>query len=119
MALILAGFKDFLVPMVAWGIKIVCNKFEEMFTKIDNFFFTENGKTIFYHIFAQLHAHLHFIFFAIQMCKSCKLEATLPNQVKRKVLNLNLFDSFIHFLRINLSEQLIRLKLGGARGHFP
>ena len=36
MAPILAGFKGFLVPMVAWGIKIVCKKFEEMFTKIDN-----------------------------------------------------------------------------------
>ena len=35
MAPILAGFKGFLVPMVAWGIKIVCKKFEEILTKID------------------------------------------------------------------------------------
>ena len=58
-------------------------------------------------------------FFATQMCKSCKLEATIPNQVKRKVLNLILFDNFIIFLRLNLSDQLIRSKLGGARGYFP
>ena len=37
LAPILAGFKGFLVPMVAWGIKIVCKKFEEFLTKIDIF----------------------------------------------------------------------------------
>ena len=58
-------------------------------------------------------------FFAIQMCKSCKLEATIPNQVKRKVLNLILFDNLVNFSGINLSDQLIHSKLGGARGHFP
>ena len=55
MAPILAGFKGFLVQMVAWGLKIACKKFEEMFTKID-ICLQRNGKMIFYHIFAQLHA---------------------------------------------------------------
>ena len=33
MAPILAGFKGFLVPMVAWGLKIVWKKFHEKFTQ--------------------------------------------------------------------------------------
>ena len=41
--------------MVAWGLKIVCKKFEEMFTKID-IFLQKNGKIIFYHIFASVRA---------------------------------------------------------------
>ena len=28
-------FLGVLVPMMAWGMKIVCKKFEKMFTKID------------------------------------------------------------------------------------
>ena len=64
MAPILAGFKGFLVPMVAWGIKIVCKKFEEFLTKID-IFLQKMVKKIFYYIFAQftqLHALFQFIF---------------------------------------------------------
>jgi len=33
LAPILAGFKGFLVQMVAWGMKIVCKKFHEKFTQ--------------------------------------------------------------------------------------
>ena len=58
MAVFVVEFPGFLVPMVAWGIKIVCKKFEEILTKI--------GKINLYHIFAQLQAHIHFIF----VCKT-------------------------------------------------
>ena len=37
MAVFVVEFPGFLVPMVAWGIKIVCKKFEEFLTKIDIF----------------------------------------------------------------------------------
>ena len=35
LAVFVVEFLGFLVPMVAWGMKIVCKKFEKMFTKID------------------------------------------------------------------------------------
>ena len=37
LAVFVVEFPGFLVPMVAWGIKIVCKKFEEFLTKIDIF----------------------------------------------------------------------------------
>ena len=37
LAVFVVGFLGFLVPMVAWGIKIVCKKFDEFLTKIDIF----------------------------------------------------------------------------------
>ena len=37
LAVFVVEFPGFLVPMVAWGIKIVCKKFEEILTKIDIF----------------------------------------------------------------------------------
>ena len=41
--------------MVAWGIKIVCKKFEEFLTKID-IFLQKMVKIILYHIFACVRA---------------------------------------------------------------
>ena len=35
MAVFVVEFPGVLVPMVAWGMKVVCKKFEKMFTKID------------------------------------------------------------------------------------
>ena len=35
LAVFVVEFPGFLVQMVAWGLKIACKKFEEMFTKID------------------------------------------------------------------------------------
>ena len=61
MAVFVVEFPGFLVPMVAWGIKIVCKKFEEFLTKID-IFLQKNGKIIFHHIFPQLQALFQFIF---------------------------------------------------------
>ena len=37
MAVFVVEFLGVLVPMMAWGMKIVCKKFEEVLTKIDNF----------------------------------------------------------------------------------
>ena len=61
MAVFVVEFPGVLVPMVAWGIKIVCKKFEEFLTKID-IFLRKMVKIIFFHIFAQLHALFQFIF---------------------------------------------------------
>ena len=55
MAPILAGFKGFLVQMVAWGLKIVWKKFHEKFTQ-NKLFFSQNPKIIFYYIFACVRA---------------------------------------------------------------
>ena len=37
MAVFVVEFLGVLVPMMAWGMKIVCKKFEEILTKIDIF----------------------------------------------------------------------------------
>ena len=51
MAVFVVEFLGFFVQTVAWGLKKVPRKFEELFKKID-IFFTKNGKIIVYHIFA-------------------------------------------------------------------
>ena len=55
MAVFVVEFPGFLVPMVAWGLKIVCKKFHEKFTH-NNFFFSQNPKIIFDYIFACVRA---------------------------------------------------------------
>ena len=54
MAVFVVEFPGFLVPMVAWGLKIVWKKFHEKFTQ--NNFFSQNPKIIFYYIFACVRA---------------------------------------------------------------
>ena len=50
MAVFVVEFPGFLVPMVAWGLKIVWKKFHEKFTQ-NNFFFMQNPKLIICHVF--------------------------------------------------------------------
>ena len=54
MAVFVVEFPGVLVPMVAWGLKIVWKKFHEKFTQKN--MFTQNPKIIFYHIFACVRA---------------------------------------------------------------
>ena len=49
LAVFVVEFPGFLVQMVAWGLKIACKKFEEMFTKID-ICLQKMVKWFFYHI---------------------------------------------------------------------
>ena len=55
MAVFVVEFPGFLVPMVAWGLKIVWKKFHEKFTQ-NKFYFSQNPKIICYHIFACVRA---------------------------------------------------------------
>ena len=55
MAVFVVEFPGVLVPMEAWGLKIVWKKFSEKFTQ-NNFFFSQNPKIIFYYIFACVRA---------------------------------------------------------------
>ena len=129
MAPILAGFKGFLVQMMAWGLKIACKKFEEMFTKID-ICLQKMVKWFFYHIFAQLHAHLQFIFVCkmdVHCTMKCSCGWGLLNSASQPLAELeswtmrpaDFIRHFHSFWRINLREKLICSKLDGDRGHFP
>jgi len=55
LAVFVVEFPGFLVPMVAWGLKIVWKKFHEKF-KQNKLFLTQNPKIIFYYIFACVRA---------------------------------------------------------------
>ena len=55
MAVFVVEFLGVLVPMVAWGLKIVWKKFHEKFTQ-NKLFFSQNPKIIFYYIFACVRA---------------------------------------------------------------
>ena len=57
--------------------------------------------------------------FAKWMNTACKLETTIPNQAKRKVLNLRWYGLALLIGNANLREKLNCSKLDGARGHFP